>query len=388
MDERVLVAGLADWWGLARIARPLALAGCEVTTFAPAGQLLTASGHAARHIIAPSDPVVFARELESLLSANEYALVVLGDEPVLYAAMAQPPGSVLRRALPIDAQHHDVVGRKDAFLALMEQHGVPVPRSAYVEELSCVGEAAESLGGRVFVKRCSGWGGIGVRGAESSAQAIEHARELGMPVVIEETLEGRVGFACALWDHGRMLGAFTSYKATTFPGPLGGSAMMQIVEILGLYEDMARIGEILGFHGFGGIDFMEMPDGTARALELQARPTSQVHAGVRVEVDFAALVRSMLDGATQDDSERVYPVVPPAGIHGRRFPMFPTELLRSAHDRDIKGLVSALLSPRLWRDVPWHDPSMLVHYPGALTRKLRTRKERRSRGQQPSPIDR
>lgn len=367
------MVGFADWWGLARVPRALARAGCSVTSFSPRGQLIASSRFVSRRVFGPDDLEAFADALAEHLEGASYDHVVLGDEPVLQRAAAAPAGSALRRALPVGEDLADTLAAKDAFLALAASAGVPIPRWESAIGPDQARQAAERLGGDVFVKTPRSWGGIAVRPAATPDAAAEAAIELGGgPVVLQERVPGRIGFVCALWDRGVLRACLPSHKATTFPGRLGGSASLCIVDVPGLVDAVGDIGRALGFHGLGGVDWIHREDGSFRVIELHPRPTSHVHLCERLGADFSRAFADMLEGRPVDEI-----LLPDARWRERWLPMFPTELLRCVDDRHWAGIPRALSRPFIWRDMPWDDPGLFAKLPVTVLSKRATRSLRR-----------
>jgi len=88
-----------------------------------------------------------------------------------------------------------------------------------------------------------------------------------------------------------MTGATTFVKHRYFPVTGGTTSCGEIVDIPELVEYATRVADEIGWVGFGDFDSIEDPrDGSYKLMEINARITGSIKAGMESGVDYAQMI--------------------------------------------------------------------------------------------------
>jgi hypothetical protein len=204
--------------------------------------------------------------------------------------------------------------------------------------------------------------GSGVRkvwGHEDLAPQFE-AISQGEPVMAQQCALGRRGQTEVLFDWGRPLCWESSYTLQSWPTELAASCVRELMDHPTIEPLLQGIGELTGFHGLGGVDWVQDESGAVSLIEFNARPTPGCHS---MEM-FSEAVRNSLGGT---------PVVlrpAPEALH-RKIHMFPQSVYQAIDERNPMVLLRAC------SNLPFNDPALMLallkqvigHYVPARTRQ-------------------
>ena len=380
----VLLAAMLEWAGTARLPEAFAAAGFDVVVLAPAGQLVTRSQFVSEVLTAPDTLAHYLPVLQQLMGQRAFDHCIACDEPLLYALALRRDQAWTHPLLPTPASgsHLDFVISKLIFPSTCERAGLPVPATRIHTDPPQIAQAAEAIGFPLVVKLARGYGGKEVRRVDSreALQQLLAGWPAGTPVVLQPFVAGVPGSCCALWVRGELKAWFAFHAVRTWPDAFSPSTMVRLVDRPALAPLLQAIGRLSGFHGLGGIDFIERPDGGVVLTEQHARPIPQFVLAQRAGIDLARALRALVDDdhATPLQSPRIE-----AG-ESEDIPLFPQEAYRmigAGHTRDLarwrrdpryrrqlfrgdRPLFAATLRAlRRWAHQTWNaDHAMRGHY--------------------------
>lgn len=334
----VLLAATLDWAGTARLPQAFAEAGCDVVVHAPRGHLVTTSRFVQQVLDAPHDLEGHLLSLQRLMTQRQFTHCVACDEPLLYALAVRRDQTWTQPLLPTPASgsHLDFVISKLIFPTTCARAGLPVPETRIHTDPALLAASAEAIGYPLMVKLARGYGG-------KEVQRIEALPELNRllagwpaatPVVLQEFVAGHSGSCCALWVRGELKAWFGFHSVRTWPDAVSPSTVVQLVDRPALEPVLRAIGRLSAFHGLGGIDFIERPDGSFVLTEQHARPIPQFvlagHAGIDLGRALRALVADDAKAPLQSPSIAAEETPP--------IPLFPQEAFRmigEGHTRQL-----------------------------------------------------
>ena len=344
----ILLAVSAPWIGVARLPRILHEAGCRVVLLSYPKHFAAHSRYIDELLPAPrktSDALTF---LKQILAARKFDWVILGDDPILGAAV-EDPGPWRDGWFPVDASGAPPLSlvSKTVFARTIPLAGLPFPPSEVTAGAGAPAAAAR-IGYPVIVKPDRSSAGKGLLRAEdpTALSVLPGAA----PVVVQRCIEGNVGSTAVLFSAGRPLCWMSSYKEEVHPKPFGPSSVRRYVYFRALEAHLERLGALFRMTGLCGFDWIQ-PAGSEGPLflELNGRPTPWLHLHRQFDVDFPGAIRAMLRGS---------PVVvrPPATAPVPVVRMFPQDASRAVTEGDWGGFVRGSLASD---DAPRDDPRLL-----------------------------
>src|SRR5262249_14592432 len=152
---------------------------------------------------------------------------------------------------------------------------------------------------------------------------------------------------------GRPLAWTCTYTARAWPTDFTSSCVREWVDLPFIEPWLEEVGQLTGFTGFAGIDWIHEPaSGAFHVIEFNPRPTPGLYLGAEVGVDFAQTFVGALAGRTT--------VVRPRHASRPLAVMFPQAVFWGVDHRDVLTIVQAL------GDVPVRDPRLAL----ALLRRV------------------
>lgn len=356
----VLLIDFLHWLGLTRLPSTLQRAGCRLTVFGPPGGHLLRSRHVADFIAASADITQALDQLRDHLRAHpgRYRWILFGDEAGLNAAAERRHEPWLQPCFPVEIDRLDLILSKAAFAATCQKQCIPFPRTILCNRFEEVEAAAQEVGYPFILKNPLGQGGKGVRKVETPAElpAAFAPWATVQPLLVQQLMTGCLGASEILYDRGQLRCWFASYLDGCWPPPYGPSSIRGVMTHPRMEEILQRLGSMLGYHGFCGIDWFHDPrDDSLVVLEFNPRPTTSYHLGHFAGVDFARSLRGMLQGK---------PVVQrPNGVGRRpqRVYLFPQHLQRCVVAGEL-GELRHWLPFAAAHDVPWDEPWILLRH--------------------------
>ena len=228
------------------------------------------------------DPLGYLACLEATVVERQIDAVLPTHEQAWLLAAA---GQLLSPALPLavaGASAFERVQSKLRFAILLDELGLPQPGWRRVRS---VAEEID-LDFPYWLKAAFSTAGRGVRlvGDERSRDAglAELLTDGGAEVMAQARARGRYGQVQGLFDRGRLVAVHTSVQVGT---GMGGSAAARLsVEDRGAHEDIATLGEALGWHGGLTLDYLS-DDGARQYIECNPRtvePANAAASGVNI----------------------------------------------------------------------------------------------------------
>jgi carbamoylphosphate synthase large subunit len=206
--------------------------------------------------------------------------VIIADEDLLCAFLDRPSLNGSRKYLPIDPAHpvsRHLVTSKHSFVENADALGLPVPRYRFATTCDDAEVAAAEIGYPVILKGDRGFAGLQVRRATDAAGVRRYARRFLKTysrVLVQQEIVGEPVSACAVYDRGR-LSALKSFRAECeYPRTFSPSTVHGYFAHSTIENVVTRLGEVTGFHGLAGVDFMY--DASANeifVIEFNPRPT-------------------------------------------------------------------------------------------------------------------
>jgi predicted ATP-grasp superfamily ATP-dependent carboligase len=359
---RVLILNSANWEGLSRLPYLLRQASCTVDVIAPRRNFIAHSSWVSRLIVVDENTQTMVKQLRKMFSgqAVRYDWVIVGDDPLLYALSRLRREAWVASLLPCPPQdrHIDFMVSKRHFAERAATAGLPMPEfrlCATREELLM---AAKQLHLPLVVKENEGFGGLSVRIVRDVTELADIS--LTEPVIAQAFVQGQVCSAAVLFDQGKLVGFF-SYLRKRTRGSIGASTAVEFKVFPELADMLARLGQLSGYHGLCGVDFIEeQASGRLYLLEQNFRPTLTMLLGQHVGVDLVKAIRLQLIERAGTNCAAQDPAVRDV------IPLFPGEILRIIEDRDMRGLLRCVLSRKAWIAMGWHDRGLLVHNIGFI----------------------
>ncbi|MBI3796191.1 MAG: ATP-grasp domain-containing protein [Deltaproteobacteria bacterium] len=361
-----MLATVVDTAGLVRLPMLLSIAGCAVTLIASRGLAITRSRFLRQRIVDCQAVAEVVERLRRQIDTEEYAAVIIGDEIVLHELAKCSDQAWARRCLPVKPACLAVILSKHEFTHAARLRGVPTPKEHICADIESAVAAAHTLNFPLVLKQPSGFSGQGVRQVGDETHLRSVWLELGGgPLAIQEFLTGRVGSTEILFQHGRPLAWTCNYMVRAWPTDFTASCIRQWADLPFIEPWLEEIGQLTGFTGFAGIDWIHDPtSGSFHVIEFNPRPTPGLYLGVEVRVDFARAFVGALAGRTT--------VTRPQRASRPLAVMFPQAVFWGVDHQDFRTILQAL------QDVPVRDPwlalallrRILTHYlPPSLRRK-------------------
>ena len=244
-----------------RLPRLLHDAGCTVTLLAPPGFCVTRSRYVDTRLRASADLGKLAAALkEHLLSTPRYDLVVIGDEAVLHEIARHRYEPWLDLCFPVNrrTQAFDIITSKHRFIEACRDAGLRVPRSFIASAAADFEQARSKLAFPLMLKLKTSLSGSGVRKIDTPGQLDQARLELSdnYPVMVEEFVDGPVCCTEILYHKGKPLCWNSCLALQHWPTPLAASCLRQTVDHPDIERIVRTVGEITGFSGFCGADWI------------------------------------------------------------------------------------------------------------------------------------
>jgi phosphoribosylaminoimidazole carboxylase (NCAIR synthetase) len=328
----------------------LTVAGCTVTALCPADTSLAHSWLIEKRIIVPRNADRAVEALRDAVSAEHFDFVAIADEAMLIA-LASRLEPWMRAVLPFapDSVTAALILDKNRMLDAMDAAGVSMPPFARVHGRAELEAAAARIGFPLVLKDAVGCGGVGVRLA-STPQELPQAFDSLAPAgecVAERFVIGRAGCTDALYDHGIPRCWTSAYMLEQWPTAFSPATVRQPVSAPGVEAMLRAVGAATGFHGLGGLDWIEDENGTLLFLEFNARVT---HVVGPARPAFGREIGALLAGVPAQPHEIVLPLQP--------VPVFPEHFVRALKTNRAE-LLQWLPLRASSADLDWRDGGVL-----------------------------
>lgn len=364
---RVLIVSYAYWEGLSRLPALLHKAGCEVSVLGVPRNFPSRSIYVKRSYSSPNDVHAVVADLKVHVESQpgRYDWIIIGDDPLLYALAERLDESWAQQCFPCRDQDSAMVVSKARFLAACSSAGILIPEYRICENADDLQAAADALGYPLVLKETQGFAGLAVRIVQNreQLQAIEPSQAL----IAQRFIQGSLASAAALFRHGKPLAWFSYYRERTW-GPLGPSAAVRFQVFPELAGMLQKLGQLSGFHGLCGIDFIqEHGSGRLYLLEQNFRPTLTVHLGQRIGVDFRKTIPAMMD---IEALSHLQPQSQNPDLH-QVVALFPQDAMRAIDEGHPADLFKWLVYPNRWPELRINEPRIFIKNLSSLARKLK-----------------
>ena len=292
-----------------QVCRQLAKRGCVVEAFAQCSAPVLTSRYCHRkHIYDPNDPA-WPRNLNDLAAEGRYDVVCLCSEHLLGPITQEIERSGLWRGLVLsEPSVLQTVLSKNSVMRLVEEAGIPVPKTAYPSGEEELDTLASTLGFPLLVK---GEGGESSR----TIRVVRHRRELlesyravldrnadqkethGRQPNLQQFIEGPTYSVGGLFQNGRAVRICAGRMALMEPYKAGLMVKGVTERPSRLIENALRVFEALRYTGFGDADFMFDPrDGQFKFLEINPEVWANITLAEPAGVDFHGPYRALAQG--------------------------------------------------------------------------------------------
>jgi hypothetical protein len=224
-----------------------------------------------------TDPVGYLRTVARLLAERHYDVLLPVNEQAYLFAWARDLLDPLTGLAVADFGAFTRVQTKTAFLALLDELGLPHPPSRVVHSLEDLRSAVLELGLPCYVKTPEGTASVGlwlirdeadlaaVAAAPTTSQAL--VRPDGLLVQAQAT--GHFEQAHAVFDHGRLVALRTDRRLAE--GTHGGPALKQGVARPLVASQVEFLGRTLDWHGGFSADYF-WDDSVEQPAYIDANP--------------------------------------------------------------------------------------------------------------------
>ena len=386
----VLIAALDPPCTVARIPAMLRVGASRVAALCPRDTSLAHSWLVDRRVTIERDESAALAALRGAISREHFDLIVIGDEALLHA-LSRSPEPWVERVLPFrtDAETRRLILDKNAMLRAVAARGVLVPPFLTVASDAELPHAAEEIGYPLVLKDAAGCAGAGVRRVDRSDELSTAYASLARvgEVAVQRFVGGRPGCTEVLFDHGVPRCWTSALMLEQWPTAFAGCTVRRPIARPGVEMMLHAVGAATGFHGLGGIDWLEDDEGRLYFLEFNARVTHVVGPARRA---FGAEFAAMMAGS---------PPAPHAvELPGRTVPVFPRHLIRALKSRPA-DVLQWLPFRQTSADLDWRDVGvvaselgnlaaagvrrMIPRWISAAARSLRSRPARRAAALRP-----
>ncbi len=365
--KTLIVACARDWIGIARMPQALRQAGFTVRAVSPSGAYLSRSSHLEKAYeyagpAAGNDHAVF---LQRILDEWAADLLIPGDDVavqflhVLWQLSEKSPlnaraRELIERSLGTPALFEEV-DKKSLLSKFAAASGTLFPPQVVCPSLKEAQDFVAQHGFPVIHKTDFTFGGQGVHICAHEAELFDLLKQPSLTnsdlqrrpatFTLQKCLIGKTLGVSLTAHQGKTLSAFSYAKERTNPPRVGPTSVARPIDRPDLLETARRLVDYFQYTGFGGLDFLD--DETNQMtylLEFNPRPTPTCHLGQLLSADLCGALHAALSGTPM-------PAVQPHELPPL-IALFPNEWLR---DQKSPYLHTA------YHDVPWDDPSLLLH---------------------------
>ena len=253
-----------------------------------------------KKILAPSaskEPKKYLEFLQEHIKINKYDIVIplfdytagiLGDNKInlsKYAKIAVPDYDIF-------IQGHD----KNLTMKIAKKIDIPHPKTMDLEENS-LEDAIAYCGLPSLIKPNIGAGAKGITRVNSLEELKslypKIRNEFGASALQEFIPQTGDQFKCQIFrdKDGTIKGATTFIKHRYFPITGGTTSCGEIVNVPELVEYATKVAEEINWTGFGDFDSIQDPrDNKYKLMEINARITGSIKAGIESGVDYADMI--------------------------------------------------------------------------------------------------
>jgi hypothetical protein len=364
IKPRVLCVASPDWFGISRIPRLLAQAGCHTTILTDPRNMSARSRWVDVRLPGTCDPAENLERLRlHLATGAAYDWIMLADDPTMVEGVRRCREAWCRGWFPVDPATVDpkFLIHKTLLMTAALAPGLPVPQSITTSTADEIRAAASVIGFPVLVKPAVGTAGAGIFTAGDAGELEARMPSPGS-FVVQAFIKGRVGGTLVLFDHGRPLWWQNSLRVRVWPEPYGPSCQRRSISHPVFAVMVEKLGALLNMTGLGEIEWI-MPDdgGSPVLIEFNPRPPPYTYLAGAMGADLPEAIASFLAGAQTTTPPLEGPVGPIVRL-------FPQDVIRAIESRDWKAC--ALWLTGMAGPLPWNDPPLFLSYARKVLRAV------------------
>jgi len=267
----------------------------------------TFSRHCHRSVVYPSPhhrPSEFIGFLLKELSRISYQMLLPMEDETLHLISRYHAEFSRLTYLPIVSfEKFSFAQRKDKILQMAEKHGIPIPKTWYIDDISQINKLKNSLPYPIVIKPKKSSGAVGICYSKQPGDLMEqylsvHQR-FPYPLIQELIPQEGPGYGASflLDERGRVKASFVHKRLREYPVTGGASTLRESVRRDDI-RDMAQVLlNALNWFGVGMVEFKVDPrDNIPKLMEVNPRFWGSLSLAVHAGVNFPYLLYRMSRG--------------------------------------------------------------------------------------------
>jgi predicted ATP-grasp superfamily ATP-dependent carboligase len=307
MNSEVFITD-GHWRKSLAAVRALGKKGIKVTV-GESTRLATAafSKYCHRAVVYPSPhhrPSEFIDFLLKELSRASYQMLLPMEDETLHLISGYHTEFTHLTYLPIVSfEKLSFAQRKDKILQMAEKHGIPIPKTWYIDDISQINKLKNSLPYPIVIKPKMSSGAVGICYSDKPGDLMEqylsvHQR-FPYPLIQELIPQEGPGYGASflLDERGRVKASFVHKRLREYPVTGGASTLRESVRRDDI-RDMAQVLlNALNWFGVGMVEFKVDPrDNIPKLMEVNPRFWGSLSLAVQAGVNFPYLLYRMSRG--------------------------------------------------------------------------------------------
>jgi predicted ATP-grasp superfamily ATP-dependent carboligase len=307
MNSEVFITD-GHWRKSLAAVRALGKKGIKVTV-GESTRLATAafSKYCHRAVVYPSPhhrPSEFIDFLLKELSRASYQMLLPMEDETLHLISGYHTEFTHLTYLPIVSfEKLSFAQRKDKILQMAEKHGIPIPKTWYIDDISQINKLKNSLPYPIVIKPKKSSGAVGICYSDKPGDLMEqylsvHQR-FPYPLIQELIPQEGPGYGASflLDERGRVKASFVHKRLREYPVTGGASTLRESVRRDDI-RDMAQVLlNALNWFGVGMVEFKVDPrDNIPKLMEVNPRFWGSLSLAVQAGVNFPYLLYRMSRG--------------------------------------------------------------------------------------------
>jgi len=265
------------------------------------------SRHCHRSVVYPSPhyrPSEFIDFLLKALSRISYQMLLPMEDETLHLISRYHAEFSRLTYLPIVSfEKLSFAQRKDKILQMAEKHGIPIPKTWYIDDISQINKLKNSLPYPIVIKPKKSSGAVGICYSKQPGDLMEqylsvHQR-FPYPLIQELIPQEGPGYGASflLDERGRVKASFVHKRLREYPVTGGASTLRESVRRDDI-RDMAQVLlNALNWFGVGMVEFKVDPrDNIPKLMEVNPRFWGSLSLAVQAGVNFPYLLYRMSRG--------------------------------------------------------------------------------------------
>jgi predicted ATP-grasp superfamily ATP-dependent carboligase len=265
------------------------------------------SRHCHRSVVYPSPhyrPSDFIDFLLKALSRISYQMLLpMEDETLHLISRYHAEFSRLTYLPVVSFEKLSFAQRKDNILQMAEKHGIPIPKTWYIDDISQLKKLKNILPYPIVIKPKMSSGAVGICYSDKPGDLMEQYlsvhQHFPYPLIQELIPQEGPGYGASflLDERGRVKASFVHKRLREYPVTGGASTLRESVQRDDI-RDMAQVLlNALNWFGVGMVEFKVDPrDNTPKLMEVNPRFWGSLSLAVQAGVNFPYLLYRMSRG--------------------------------------------------------------------------------------------